>query len=223
MTLAYQPLQDQRGHESHFGPLRQPLQECPAARRGTRGLSTSRWVSAMSRGQGDRETHMGAGLSPETAVSEGLGGVTLPRDPGTAGGKGASQGGGAAPGLGAGRAGTRTACGPAPRLRLVRGGPCPMLTTEPGRSRQAPWDPAHLPTLPACEGGPARPRRLSDTPGSAVPLACGIARPLRRPSAPVELHWAHGAWEPTARAPARPAACVQAAAARHQAAPTPKS
>lgn len=68
-----------------------------------------------------------------------------------------------------------------------------MLTTEAGRSRQAPWDPAHVPTLPACEGGTERPWRLSDTPGSVVPLACGITRPLRRPSAPAELHWAHGA------------------------------
>lgn len=120
----------------------------------------------------------------------------MPRVPGTAGGKGASWGQ---------RGGTWTGGRP------IKNQNCPQSCTQtaPGQRRPAPRAshgagrksagterpvgarlrlgavPAHLPTLPAREGGPARPRTLSDTPGSAVRLACGICRPLGRPSAPV--------------------------------------
>lgn len=162
--------------------------DCPQQAAGSNELRAGR----------HRDTQEPACL-PRNAASEGLGGVTLPHDPGTAGGKGASRGqrGGTWTGgwptknQNCPRSCTQTAPGqrrPVPRTSH-RAGRKSAGTKRPVGAQLRPGAvPGHLPALPACEGGPERPRMLSDTPGSAVHLACGFSRPPGRPFAMV----AHG-------------------------------
>ena len=131
---------------------------------------------------------------------------------------------GAAPGLGAGQPRTRTGRGPALRPRLGRGGPCPELATELGGSQQAPntpWEPSSGRGLCPDTCPPFQPARETQQ-GlgcSRTPRALRCTWPA---DSPVPLG-SHLQWWPMARAPACPAAWVQAVAARCQAAPTPKS